>query len=223
MADLIQRNTLLRITSALVMAPIAFSAIWLGGWPYMALIIVVSALGAVEWVQLGKRGNSTFLALIGIPYIIIAGLALIWLREGVPMGRDVAIYLFLCVWSVDTGAYIVGRTLGGPKLAPRLSPSKTWSGLFGGIVTAAIIGHGWAWLAGARIPEMALLTGLVIAVVAQAGDIMESALKRRVGAKDSGNIIPGHGGVLDRIDGMLLAAPVFALFHAAIGLKIGWW
>jgi phosphatidate cytidylyltransferase len=158
----------------------------------------------------------------GTGYLGISLLSLWWLR-GLEQGGALTFYLFFAVWAVDTGAYIAGRSIGGPKLAPKLSPNKTWAGLFGGMAAAALVGYAWAIFMGAQQPLLALMLGLPLAVVAQAGDIAESALKRRFGAKDSGRIIPGHGGVLDRIDGLLLAAPFFCLFHYLLGQKIVWW
>ncbi|HEX3210526.1 MAG TPA: phosphatidate cytidylyltransferase, partial [Geminicoccaceae bacterium] len=113
--------------------------------------------------------------------------------------------------------YVAGRGLGGPRLAPAVSPSKTWSGLFGGVLGAALAGTLTAWLLGSgRLVQGAGL-GAVLAAVSQLGDLIESAFKRLAGVKDSGSLIPGHGGVLDRVDGLLLAAPVLALLTLIAG------
>ena len=118
------------------------------------------------------------------------------------------LWLFAVVWATDIGAYAAGRTIGGPKLAPAISPNKTWSGLAGGVALAAAVGAIAAWIQGAvDVVLLAAVSG-VLAVVAQGGDLLESRLKRRVGAKDSSNLIPGHGGFLDRFDGILAAALV---------------
>lgn len=214
------RELVIRTASAVILAPFAVWAVWTGTWPYLLLISVILLTGLYEWVRLTGFGA---LAVIGVLYLGLNLMALIWLRSQPEIGRDLTFFLLLSVWAVDTGAYFAGRLIGGPKLAPRFSPSKTWAGLFGGMAAAAAIGLLWAFIAGARQPQLALLLGPVVAVIAQTGDIMESALKRRAGAKDSGNLIPGHGGILDRIDGLLLAAPFFALYQFCLGLKLGWW
>ena len=214
------RELVIRTASAVILAPLAVWVVWTGEWPYLLLVSAILFIGLYEWVRLAGIGA---LAVIGVLYLGLNLMALIWLRSQPEIGRDLTFFLLLSVWAVDTGAYFAGRLIGGPKLAPRFSPSKTWAGLFGGMAAAAAIGLLWAFIAGARQPQLALLLGPLIAVIAQTGDIMESALKRRAGAKDSGNLIPGHGGILDRIDGLLLAAPFFALYQFCLGLKLGWW
>ena len=113
------------------------------------------------------------------------------------------------VWGCDIGAFFAGRTFGGPKLAPRLSPNKTWSGLIGGVLLASVVGALMHWRFG--LPLRMTLATPGLAVVAQGGDLFESWLKRRAGVKDSGTILPGHGGVLDRLDGLVPVAPLAAL------------
>jgi len=127
------------------------------------------------------------------------------------------------VWSTDIGGYVAGRTIGGPKLAPRISPNKTWSGFAGAIVGAVIFGGLVALLFGAEMPLLAGAFAGVLAIVAQMGDLFESAIKRKFGVKDSGRLIPGHGGMLDRVDGLIAAAPVLAVFHSTLGETVGWW
>ncbi len=148
-------------------------------------------------------------ALFGMIYLGAPAVSLMAVR-GLPDGLPLMIWLVVVVVSTDVFAYLVGRSVGGPKLAPRISPGKTRSGLAGGVAAAAIAGAVLASLTGwGTFP--AGLCGAVLALVAQAGDLFESAIKRRAGVKDSGTLIPGHGGVLDRLDGFLFAAPVFAL------------
>ena len=116
------------------------------------------------------------------------------------------------MWAADVGAYAVGRSVGGPRLAPKISPNKTWSGLVGGLVAATLSGVFLAgWLDVAFLPGSGAMAAVVLGVIAQGGDLFESALKRRCGVKDSGRMIPGHGGLLDRVDSLLAAAPVAAL------------
>ena len=226
--QLFGRDLLLRVLSSAVMAPAAIALVWLGGLSYLALLLAGGFLAVYEWVTLCRRGEMTsdrVLLLAGVPYVSLTIFCMWFLREAASegAGRGLTFYLLFTVWSVDIGAYFAGRLIGGPKLAPRYSPSKTWAGLFGGMAAAGLLGYVWAFFAGAAYPEWALALGPILAIVAQTGDIMESALKRRYGVKDSGALIPGHGGILDRIDGLLLAAPLFVLLHVTIGAKFGWW
>lgn len=172
---------------------------------------------------LGGGGTDRKLLGFGVVYVAAGIAGLMWLRD-LP-GDGLALFLFamLAVWATDIGAYAAGRTIGGPKLAPRISPKKTWAGLIGGMVSAALVGWLVALVAGAAMPGLALLVGALSAVVGQIGDLFESAIKRRYNVKDSGQLIPGHGGILDRIDGLLVAAPVLAVFHATLGTALSWW
>jgi phosphatidate cytidylyltransferase len=159
----------------------------------------------------------------GVLYIGIAGIALITLRHDTEAGRANVFFLFLVVWASDIGAYMAGRAFGGPKLAPAISPNKTWSGAIGGLVAAALVGEVaagllWPWHAGAALPVACLL-----GVTAQAGDLLESAIKRHFHVKDTSSLIPGHGGLLDRLDGVLAAAPVAALLSLALGPGLVLW
>lgn len=154
------------------------------------------------------------LTAFGLVYVAIAAISLIWLRSLPDIGTEMVVCLLLAVWATDIGAYFSGRLIGGPKIVPSISPNKTWAGLVGGM---ACSGLAMALLADLlfdidwplHVPVFG--AGALLAVVAQIGDFGESALKRRFGVKDSGHIIPGHGGVLDRVDGVLSAAPVMAI------------
>jgi phosphatidate cytidylyltransferase len=175
--------------------------------------------GALAWHQ---RVPVLWIGL-GAAYLASPGLALIWLRGLPQVGLQVVIWLLAVVWATDIVAYLVGRAVGGPRLAPHISPGKTWSGLCGGVVAAALAGTVTAGVTGSeRLLHAAGLGGL-LAIVAQIGDLIESALKRRAGVKDSGSLIPGHGGVLDRLDGLMLAAPVLALLALALGPEVLPW
>jgi phosphatidate cytidylyltransferase len=175
----------------------------------------------------GDHEGSAAWVTMGIPYMAGSGLALLWLRDasgtGPGSGRDLVFYLLAVVWGTDTGAYIAGRLIGGPKLLPNISPSKTWAGLFGGMVLAAAFGYGVAAAAHAAHPWVAPMLAMTLAVVSQMGDLFESYVKRRSGVKESGALIPGHGGVLDRIDGLIFAAIFFVLFQVALGAQMEWW
>ena len=142
----------------------------------------------------------------GVFYIGLPALALIWLRLDAVHGWIAIIFLFLVVWSTDIGAYFIGRVAGGPRLAPRISPNKTWSGAFGGVALSALAAFWFTrWLGGTSVLSLSMVA-VVLSVVAQLGDLAESAIKRKFDVKDASRLIPGHGGVLDRIDALLFAA-----------------
>lgn len=146
----------------------------------------------------------------GLLYAVLPAMALIFIRQQ-DAGLMLALWTLVTVWATDIGAYFAGRTIGGPKLAPKISPNKTWAGLIGGMVSALLVGALIAWAA--KLPGLLYGAGAGLAVAAQAGDLFESWLKRRSGVKDSGRILPGHGGVLDRLDGVV---PVAVLVASAI-------
>jgi phosphatidate cytidylyltransferase len=139
---------------------------------------------------------------IGVLYVGLPCLALLWIRDDPASGLATLLWTLVLVWSVDTGAYLAGRSIGGPRLAPRISPNKTWAGLGGGVL-AAMLMAAIAALAGFGALWPAVGVAALLALVEQAGDLAESGFKRRFGVKDSSNLIPGHGGVLDRLDGLL--------------------
>ncbi len=212
-----------RFVSAVFMAAITGSALWFGGWIWIAFVLLIGVLVLWEWNALVHKSDTSILAEIvwlffGAAYVCGAALALIQVRMSFD-ALTVALIYMLPVISVDVGAYFVGRAVGGPKIAPRLSPSKTWAGLGGGALAASlaaivliIIGfrpdiHGAPNFYSVL---MAIAGGTLIAVIAQTGDFFESWMKRRAGVKDSSSLIPGHGGVFDRTDGFL--AVFFVLF-----------
>lgn len=182
---------------------------WLTAGPVVA--VVFAAAGPAD-----RR----VLSASGLPYVTIGVVALAVLAGG-HEGRAALFFVVLAVWATDIGAYAAGRTIGGPKLAPRLSPKKTWAGLLGGMTASAAVCVAVGATAGGAAPLALAAVGAVLAVVAQAGDLFESWAKRRAGVKDSSKLIPGHGGLLDRIDGLLTAAPACALFQAATGPLFG--
>ena len=188
--------------------------------PAPELALVALAIGGIGLAVFTRSGWLTF----GVVYVGLPVLSLVWLREAGGMG--VVFWLLALVWATDTGAYAAGRTIGGPKLAPRYSPNKTWAGLGGGMVSAAVVSAGLGL--GLEMMPRTLVSGLLLAlagaglaVVAQIGDLFESAVKRRFGVKDSSTIIPGHGGVLDRVDGLISTAPLVALAVLLLGRGAG--
>jgi phosphatidate cytidylyltransferase len=228
-----------RLGSAVVMLVLAGGALWLGGWLWTAFVVLI-AIGVLwEWNRLiGRLGVSgvaeTLWFFAGVIYVGGAGIAMLAVRNGrqiLPLDPQalgyaplvVLVVFILPIVAVDVGAYFMGRAIGGPKIAPGISPSKTWAGLGGGMLGASLVGVA-VELAdfgpAAAIPGydlvsigFAVLGGVLIAVLAQAGDFFESWMKRRAGVKDSGSLIPGHGGLFDRLDGFL--AVFFVLFVIA--------
>lgn len=168
-------------------------------------------------------GYPAFWTGLGVAYLGIPALALVWLRMLPEVGLVLVIWLLLVVWTTDSAAYFAGRYFRGPLLAPRISPSKTWSGLCGGVLGASLAGMITAALWGSGRLLQAGGLGAVLAVVAQIGDLAESAMKRKAGVKDAGSLIPGHGGVLDRVDGLMFAAPALALFCLIMGPRAWPW
>lgn len=182
----------------------------------LALAAIVLVMGMIACAAMAPRGRGVWVA-GGVPYAGAMALAPIALRADAAYGFVAMIFLFAVVWATDIAAYFVGRALGGPKLAPRLSPNKTWSGAIGGLagaVLAAVLVVKVSGV-GSALPATAVAIGL--SVVAQIGDLFESAVKRRFGAKDSGSLIPGHGGLMDRLDGFVAAAVLAGLIGLAHG------
>lgn len=150
-------------------------------------------------------------AVAGLVYVALPAAALIWLRSDPKFGLAAVLFVLAVAWTTDTASYVGGRTLGGPKLAPRISPKKTWSGFLVGTLTPALVGYGFALYLGVTSPWALALVAIGLAFACQMGDLLESAVKRRLGIKDMSQLIPGHGGLFDRIDSLLLAAVVAGL------------
>ena len=200
-----------RVASAVVLLALFGFALWQGGFLFTGLVVLFAAAALIEWVRLVRAtesGAPSQLAwiLAGIVYIGSASAVILLFRR---IGLPHALLPIMATVFTDSGAYFAGRAIGGPKIAPSISPSKTWAGLFGGMLAAGGFTAWWngqfayhgTWTAG--IIAAGLAAGAALAVVAQGGDFLESWMKRRAGYKDSGALIPGHGGVLDRVDGML--------------------
>jgi phosphatidate cytidylyltransferase len=181
----------------------------LGGAPAWMLMLLTAAAVVVLLVAGHMRGAGRWEA-AGLAYAALSAISLALLRDGDKAGLLAILFLFAVVWATDIFAYFVGRALGGPKLAPSISPGKTWSGAVGGAIAGVIAGIVLAVFANAGISFGLIFIAFLLSVVSQAGDLFESWIKRRKGVKDSGNLIPGHGGVMDRVDGLVAAA--FALY-----------
>ncbi|RZI45898.1 CDP-archaeol synthase [Candidatus Finniella inopinata] len=202
----------LRVLTALIGVPLVVAIIWLGS-PYLdGLAYLLLAGMATEWLALNKKtalisvkGFGIFLS--GGLYITTAMVCLLtWCSE-----PWLILWLLCIVWATDIGAYFVGSYLGGPKLAPSISPGKTWSGFFGGLVCGVAAGWVLYSFAAIALPISLLGTLLIITVASQVGDLIESRVKRHFKVKDSGTIIPGHGGLLDRLDSLLFVAICYKL------------
>jgi len=196
-------NLTLRVASAVVMAPLALLAAYLGGWVF-ALFWAAAALAVLwEWTALVK-GSVWIVG--GIFYAGIMLAAPVILRGDIEFGLLAILLLFAIVWTTDILGYFAGRTFGGPKLWPAISPKKTWSGAIAGTLGATIVAVVVArWFGNFNVGAIAAVA-LLLSVVAQLGDLLESWIKRKFGAKDASHLIPGHGGVMDRLDGFWAAA-----------------
>jgi phosphatidate cytidylyltransferase len=187
-----------------------------------SLVALLVGWGLTWWTAARMRGPDRpgqpagWLA-AGVLYIGIAGISLIELRHDNYAGRANVLFLFLVVWASDIGAYMAGRAFGGPKLAPAVSPNKTWSGALGGLAAAVVVGVAAAAALAPGGASRAAAVAAMLGVMAQAGDLLESWIKRRFDVKDTSSLIPGHGGLLDRLDGVMAAAPVAALLAFALG------
>lgn len=190
---------------------LAVPAVWLS-WSVTALALMAAALIISGWYA-RQKGLSLAWTCGGLAYVLLPCLALVYLRGAEANGMWLVAYVFFVVWATDVGAYASGRLIGGPKIAPRISPNKTWAGLFGGMAGAAALSLAMrdGVMADAS-PTLVLAAGAVLAVFAQTGDFFESWVKRRFGVKDSGRFLPGHGGILDRVDGIIPVAVIVAAF-----------
>jgi phosphatidate cytidylyltransferase len=201
-----------RIVSAVVLAPVVLATVYVGSPVFEILIAAAALIMAFEWNRMcGVRHGWR---VVGVFYIGLPCWALLSLRADPVAGRDTVFWLLAVVWAADIGAYAFGRLIGGPKLAPVISPNKTWAGFIGAVGMSAIVGVGAALL----LDQTAVLTlaGLsaLVGAASQVGDLVESWFKRHFGVKDTGSIIPGHGGLLDRVDGLLAAAVGVAILVA---------
>ncbi len=179
-------------------------AAWLIGDRQTAFVLFVSGFAVLAiWQFIFSR---SIWAACGLAYATLPFFAMSDLRSDNYNGLIVILLVYACVWGADVFAYFSGRTIGGPKLAPRISPNKTWSGFIGSLFGALLLSYLVNIVAGFETVFVFFIIILLAAVVSQLGDLMESSIKRKFDVKDSGTIIPGHGGVLDRTDGLIVAA-----------------
>lgn len=263
------RPLLIRIISALILAPLVLTSVWAGTGYFTAVIVVFAVILATEWQQLCSEGQFQWIGIamvmvvvspiiatllgflvaaavsllagilfieiitriierypnwwlgIGCLYIGLACSSLIWIHSTEPLGTALIIWLLGIVWATDSAAYAAGRIFKGPKLAPSVSPNKTWSGVIGGLLGTLIVGVITLNMFDNGHPIGLLAVSILISIASQIGDLLESAIKRHFGVKDTGRIIPGHGGALDRVDGLLIAAPVAVGF--ILLQQVGYW
>jgi phosphatidate cytidylyltransferase len=247
------RNLLLRVVTAMVLAPLAVAIAYAGGWLWTALVTLAAIGLYVEWLTivgartprvvasgamalaiaggclgLGRIDASLAVLAVGLAAVTLlsptrrhwaamgfgyAGatqLASVLVRLDQSWGFVALILILLLVWVTDIGGYFAGRGLGGPKLWPRVSPKKTWAGAIGGFVASLVVAGGFAALGLGKAGSL-LLLGAVLSIASQLGDLLESAVKRRFGVKDSSHLIPGHGGLMDRLDGYIAAVVLAAI------------
>ncbi|QIL02526.1 phosphatidate cytidylyltransferase [Sphingomonas sinipercae] len=201
-----------RTISAVVMVSVAICALFLGGYWFAVFVAAAATAVFYEWTRLTKGWGAGWY-ISGFAYSLLAALALLWLRDRADSGLWLVVWAFIIVWATDIGAYLVGRSIGGPKLAPAISPGKTWAGFYGGVAAATILSG--AWVLVMQLHWILILVAPLFSVVAQGGDLFESWIKRRAGVKDSGRLLPGHGGAFDRLDGLLPVAILTALISFA--------
>jgi phosphatidate cytidylyltransferase len=178
--------------------------------------VAATVIGAIAVAALAFGAGRAQLSGVGVLYAALPVVALGWLRGDEPLGFHATLFVLVSVIVTDVGAYASGRTIGGPRLWPRVSPNKTWSGLIGGVAAAAVAGVLFSWILGTGSPRWLASLGFFLGLIAQGGDLAESALKRHFGIKDSSDLIPGHGGVMDRMDGIVTASIAAAVIAFAI-------
>ncbi len=191
---------------------VALAAAVLGGYYFAIMVAAAATMIFYEWTQI-VRGWGAAWNVAGFFYALVPALALLWVRDRSDDQLALILWIFIVTWATDIGAYFIGRAFGRAKLAPSISPGKTVAGLYGGIAAATVLAGGWAWFAGLK-PALFVLSPL-FALAAQGGDLFESWMKRRAGIKDSGHWLPGHGGILDRLDGLVPVAVLTAIAQIA--------
>jgi phosphatidate cytidylyltransferase len=231
-ADLAQRprsDVVQRMPAAIVLASAAIISTIIGGWVFLGIWSAIALIVALEWRAMTKTAQSRMRMLgAGLVYAGALLIGVVMLRWSHDHGVEAIFFLFAVVWAADIAAYFTGRHFGGPKLAPKISPKKTWSGMIGGLAGSAIAGLGFLWLVGIELSLIHAGIAIVLGLGSVAGDLFESAFKRHWGFKDSGRLIPGHGGFMDRLDGFIFAVILGAILgtihggfgHSASGLLI---
>jgi phosphatidate cytidylyltransferase len=203
-----------------VVAAVAISAVGATGF---AVAAAFAGAGIAFWAARRGPDMRPGWTALGTLWVALPCISLLWLARQESGGRATLLWLLAVVWATDIGAFAIGRSFGGPRLAPRWSPRKTWAGLVGGTICAALAGGATALTLGIPSAAPLILVSAGLAIVAQFGDLAESLAKRRFGVKDSSALIPGHGGLLDRLDGLLAAIPAVALLTLIGGRSVLAW
>lgn len=212
----IGRHTCINVLTGLI----ALTVISIGD---VDLALLVIAIGAIVGLFVPRTdGTNSRWPAIGIVAVVLPAVCLVWLRGGAA-GLAVVVWLLVVLWATDSGAYFVGKLVGGARLVPRISPGKTWAGCFGGTTAGALVGVAMAVLVQDVSTIRAVLASVFLSLVGQGGDIAISAVKRQFGVKDMGNTIPGHGGVLDRLDSLLFGAVAVSALALASGGTVPLW
>lgn len=213
---------LTRTVVGAILIAVALASALFGGTAFAVLVALIATIMYIEWSRMIGRWGFNW-RVLGFFYCLLPAVSLLWIREryipgGITPQPDLLVWVFLVVWSTDIGAYFAGRAIGGPKLAPSISPNKTIAGLIGGVASAVLLAGAWVnfvnWDSSVRMPSLLYWLSAPFAVAAQLGDLFESRLKRRAGVKDSGTWLPGHGGLLDRLDGLVPVAIMTAALMA---------
>ena len=208
-----------RSISAIILIPIVVFAVVKGGFPFTMMMILLALISLVEWFSMARKTDQFFLALAkGALYLGVGFMFCVLIR--LHFGVAGAVLFLVMLWASDIGAYVMGKLIGGPKLAPMISPNKTWAGLLGAVGFSVGFGLVFYFVSpylGYLSVLAVLFAGLCVALIGQAGDLLVSSMKRRAQIKDTGALIPGHGGLLDRIDGLLAAAPAYYVIVIMLG------
>jgi phosphatidate cytidylyltransferase len=199
---------LVRIISGAIMIAVALGAAVEGGGLFAVFVAAIVTVMYYEWRQMTRAWGVNW-TVAGFIYCLLPAVALLWVRGWDDYRLNLLLWVFIVTWATDIGAYFVGRALGKRKLAPSISPNKTFAGLYGGVTAATLLGG--AWVLYRDLNQALIVLAPIFAAAAQGGDLFESWMKRRAGVKDSGTWLPGHGGVLDRLDGLVPVAVLTAL------------
>lgn len=203
---LLTKELLHRTIISVIGAPLVLYLVLANIYTLYSLVIFLAIILGMEWNQLTSNATNKLLWLIiGLTYLFIPCFSIIFVAN-LDNGPRLLCNLIIIVWATDIGGYFFGKLIGGPKLAPKISPNKTWAGFFGGIVFALLVKFITA--------ETMTITDIIsFSILAQIGDLIESKIKRKFKATNSGNLIPGHGGIIDTVDGLLFVIPIFALLQ----------
>ena len=207
--EMISSNLFVRSLSAVVISIVVLLSLYCGKMTFYTLCFFITVVSSCELLNI--VGNRKISYLIALVMVVIPYASLVYIY-GLPNGEIILLWLISVIWGTDVAAYFVGKNIGGRKMIPFISPNKTWSGLLGGIVAGMFVSVIVSIIFGIFFVSHAVVAGIVIAIVAQLGDITESSVKRIYKVKESGTFVPGHGGILDRMDGFIFAAPLVAYY-----------